>query len=100
MNPLLNSVLRTLIRTRFWHIYRQPDAQVMHELDATIQRMLQVIGIEGNVADLSFKDGKLTIEIKADRPPWVTPDEWALMAQRIDRLHEHQQQEKQTRTLG
>ncbi|WP_218082534.1 hypothetical protein [Anthocerotibacter panamensis] len=86
MNPLLNSILRTLIRTRFWHIYRQPDEQVMQELDATIQRMLAVIGIEGNVADLSFKDGKLSIELKADRPPWVTEDEWTLMAQRIEGL--------------
>ncbi len=86
MNPLLQSILRTLIRTRFWDIYRQPDEKVMEELDATIQRMLQVIGIEGNVAGLSFKDGKLTIEITADRPPWVTEDEWQLMAQRTERL--------------
>jgi len=83
---MLNTVLRTLILKRIWHIYRQTDAQDKRELHTTIQRMLQVIGIEGNVADLSFKEGKLSIEIKADRPPWVTPDEWALMAQRIDRL--------------
>jgi len=86
MNAILNSILRSLIRTRFWHIYRQPDEQVIRELDATIQRMLQVIGIDGNVADLSFKDGKLSIGIKTQRPPWVTEDEWALMAQRIERL--------------
>jgi len=88
MNPILNTILRTLIRTRFWHIYRQPDQQVVQELDDTIQRMLHVIGIDGSVADLSFKDGKLQIAFMADRPPWVTEDEWALMAQRIERLRE------------
>ncbi len=90
MNALLHSLLRTLIRTRFWHIYRQPDTQVMQELDTTIQRMLNVIGIEGRVGDLSFKDGRLFIEIQAERPPWVTDDEWSLMSQRIDRLRANQ----------